>query len=74
MVIIIQVNGRMTKLMDMEHMCRQAEGSTKDIGRMLRNTEQVNRFGKTEQYSRVSTNSTKKVGLESSSTETETRT
>ena len=74
MVIIILVNGRMTKLTDMEHMYRQAEGSIKAIGKMLRNTEQVNRSGKMEQYSKVSTNSTKKVGLENFFTETETRT
>ena len=72
MVIIILVNGRMTKLMGMEHMYRQAEGNIKAIGKMLRNTEQVNRSGKMEQYSKVSTNSTKKVGLESFFTEMET--
>ena len=74
MAIIILVNGRMTKLMDLEHMYLQAEESIKAIGRMLRNMDQVNRFGKMEQYSRVSTNSTKKVGLESFFTETETHT
>ena len=70
----ILVNGRMTKLMDLEHMYRQAEGSTKAIGRMRRNMDPANRSGKMEQYSRVSTNSTKKVGLESFFTETETHT
>lgn len=71
MVIIILVNGRMTKHMDMGLMYRQAEENIRDIGRMLKSMDQVNRFGKMEQYFRVCMNLTKKAEMESFSMETE---
>jgi hypothetical protein len=71
MAIIIQANGKTTKLMDTDHMFHQVEDAIRGIGRMLRNTEQVNRSGKTEQYFRDSTNLTKRVELANFSMEME---
>ena len=65
MAIIILVNGRMTQRMDLDHMYRQGEEGIKAIGKMPRNMGLVNRSGKMGQYSKVSTSSTRKVGMES---------
>jgi hypothetical protein len=69
MVIIILVNGRMIKPMDMEPMSHLAEGGIRAIGKMPKSMEPVNRFGKMEQYLRDNTNLTKKVGVENFSME-----
>jgi hypothetical protein len=69
MVIIILVNGRMIKLMDMEPMSHLAEGGIRAIGKMQKSMEPVNRFGKMEQYLRDNTNLIKKVGVENFSME-----
>ena len=69
MVIIILVNGRMIKPMDMEPMSHLAEGGIRAIGKMQKSMEPVNRFGKMEQYLRDNTNLTKKVGVENFSME-----